>query len=326
MLFKNSFHLLIENFSLNYKFLLYKLIVWLIGLALAAALLYPTVRMVFTSAPFNDFVELFKDFFRAVASGDSAFLTGFAELLKDKTAALGTFLREKSNNVVFFCVSAVLIVLILRFLSGIGIFTFGNLVDSKMSSYARYSFSGAFIRNLGKACLWQVVYVPLSFIFDLFALALCYVVFLFLMIVISVHFISTIAALLISVVLLLCAQALKLTLVSNVVPAMVTDRLGLRAAFKKSFSFKNEKGRFGALFSTYLVTSLLILAVNVLFAVVTFGAALLITLPMSYLMLINIQFVSYYTYGKRRYFLSEDCIVKPKKDKDGENFYDDFEL
>ena len=37
MLFKNSFHLLIDNFALNYKMLLYKVLVWVLGIALSAA-------------------------------------------------------------------------------------------------------------------------------------------------------------------------------------------------------------------------------------------------------------------------------------------------
>ena len=41
MLFKNAFHLLVDNFSLNYKYLLYKIIIGAISLGLAAALIVP---------------------------------------------------------------------------------------------------------------------------------------------------------------------------------------------------------------------------------------------------------------------------------------------
>ena len=86
------------------------------------------------------------------------------------------------------------------------------------------------------------------------------------------------------------------------------------------------RGGVGALFSTYLVTALLILCVNVLFAFASFGAALLITVPMSYIILICIQFIGYYTYAKKKYFLGEDQIVAPKNEKKEENFYDSFDL
>lgn len=325
MLFKNSFHLLVDNFSLNYKFLLYKLIVWLIGLALSAALLYPTLRMLFTSEAFEGTVQLFKDFLHALVSGDTEFLTGFAENLQAQLNVLIDFFREKTPNVVFFFVALVLIWLLNRFLGGVGNFAFGGLIDHRMSSYAKIPFMNAFIGGFGKACLWQVIYVPLSFLFNAAVVALCYVVFIFLLSVIAVKLVATVAALMVSVALLVAAQAVKLTLCNDVVPAMVSDKAKLRTALKKSFSFK-EKGRFGALFSTYLVTAMLILCVNVLFALSSFGAALLITVPMSYLILICIQFVGYYTYGKKKYFLGEDQIVSPKCEKKEENFYDDFEL
>lgn len=41
MLFKNAFHLMVDNFSLNYKMLLYKIVVGIVTVALCAALLYP---------------------------------------------------------------------------------------------------------------------------------------------------------------------------------------------------------------------------------------------------------------------------------------------
>ena len=74
------------------------------------------------------------------------------------------------------------------------------------------------------------------------------------------------------------------------------------------------------------MTCLLILCLGVGGAFCSFGAALLLVVPMSFVMLVCIQFVSYYTFEKKKYFLAEDKIVKPKEAKEQENFYDDFEL
>ena len=323
MLFKNAFHLLVDNFILNYKFLLYRLVVALITLALMAALVYPTVNMLLTGQPFKDLVTLIGEFFRAIATGDTVFLQGFSEQLKQAMADFAVYIGEKTPNLVYFCVIIVLIALVSKFLGGMGNFAFGCLVDNKMSSYAKTSFCSAFISNMGRAALWHLVYVPLTFVYDVFTLLLCGVVFLILMGIISSGLVAALAALMVSVALLLAAQAVKLTLFNDAVPAFVTDKMRLRDAFRKSFTFTKE--RFGRLFSTYLVTCLLILCLNVLFAVCTFGAGLLITIPMSYLMMICIQFVSYYIYGKRKYFLGEDKIILPKE-KTNENFYDDFEV
>ena len=323
MIFKNAFHLLVDNFTLNFKLLLYKLAVGVVVLALSMGLLYPTLNMLFTSAPFKELMTVLGDFLQAIVTGDSGFLQTFPDLLQDAVSEFLSFLGSRTPNLVFFCVSLALLVLISRFLNGMGDFAFSVLIDNKMSSYAKTAFFSAYISNLGKAALWQVVYVPVTFVYDLLTIALCYVFFVVLLSVISVSFLASVVALMFSVALLLVAAAVKQTLFSNAIPALVTDKMKLRAALKNSFSFTKE--RFTTLFSTYLITSLLILCVNVLFAFVTFGAALFITIPMTFLMLFCIRFVGYYSYGKKKYFLTEDHIVLPKQ-KTEETFYDDFEV
>ncbi len=323
MLFKNAFQLLVDNFKLNYKLLLYKAIVAVVTIALAAALLYAPLRGLFISKPMEDLFKLFTDFFGAVTSGNVEFLGGFAEQLQAAVTALIDHLRQNVSNIVLFFTGLIAVTLISRFLDGIGNYTFGCLVDSRLSSYADEPFAVTCIANLGRSALWQVIYVPVTFVYDLLSLALCYVLFLVLLSVITVAFVASVAALMFSVALLLAAQAVKLTIFNDVIPLLVTEKLRLRDALKRAFRFKAK--RFGTLFSTYLVTAVLILCVNVLFALGSFGAALLITIPMSYLMLICIQFASFYHFEKKKYFLSEDTIILPKE-RTQENFYDDFEV
>lgn len=324
MIFKNAFHLLVDNFKLNYKMLLYKLVVAVITIALGAALLYPTLNSLFTSAPFRELADLLKEFFRALISGNTEFLSSFTETLQAKVSALLAYLQENTPNVVFFFVSLAVVVLVGRFLDGIGNVVFGCLLDDKMSSYAKTPFFTSYISNLGKAALWQVIYVPVTFVYDLLMVAVCYIFFLVLLNVISAGIVAALAALMLSVTLLLASQAVKLTLFNDMAPALVSDKMRLRAALKKGFSYKKE--RFGGLFSTYFITCVLIMSINVLCGLATVGAALLITVPMSFLMLTSIQYVSYYTANAKKYFLAEDNIVKPKGVKSEENFYDDFEI
>ena len=324
MIFKNAFHLLVDNFKLNYKMLLYKLIIVCISLALGAVLLYPTLRALVMSAPFSELVGLLGDFFKALASGDTAFLGTFSDSLQEKMAALLYFLQDNTPNIVLFFVLLAVVVLVRRFLDGVGNFVFGCLLDDKMSSCADSRFCGSLVSNLGKAAKWHAVYVPLTFVYDMAMIAICYIFILVLLSIISVAVVAAFAALMLSVTLLFASQALKLTLLNDMAPAIVSDEMRLGAAMKKGFKY--EKKRFGGLFSTYFITCVLILCINVVCGLASFGAALVITIPMSYLMLTCIQYVSYYTDGKKKYFLGEDNIVLPKGEKTEENFYDNFEI
>lgn len=324
MLFKNAFHLLVDNFSLNYKYLLYKIIISAIAVGLAAALIVPNVAFLFSSAELDSLIELVKQFLRALVSGDVEFLNGFPSRFKDCIQALGDLIVSRTGSVVFVCVAAVVVILIYRFLSGMGNFVFGGLIDDKMSSYAKTPFTSSYIKNLGRAALWQVIYVPVTFVYDVAVLAICYVFFLVLLNVISFTLLATGAALMLSVALFLVAQAVKLTVFNSMVPAMVSEKAKLSEAFKTGFA--HCKKHFGSLFSTYLVTSLIILCMCVGGSLCSFGAALLLIIPMSFIMLICIQFVSYYTFAGKKYFLTEDKIVQPKENNNGEDFYDKFDL
>lgn len=326
MIFKNAIHLLIGNFGLVFKFLLYMIIVLAVALALSAAFVYPTLDLLLSSEEFSAVLslDLAGEFFGAAFSGNGTFFGSFSEPMQAALRDLGPFLAENVSSVVKLAVAVAAIGIVVRFLFGLGNFAFGSLIDRKMSSNAKLSFSGVYIRNLGRAALWHVVYVPLTFVYDLLVLAICYLFFAALLHIIAVRAIASAVALMLSVALFLASQAVKLTLFSHAVPAMATDGQGLRRAFAKSFAFKGQK-RFSPLFSTYLVTVILIMCVNVLCALATFGAALFITVPVSYLIMLCVQFVGYYTFEKRKYFLSEDTVISPKEEKTHENFYDDFD-
>ena len=308
MIFRNAFNLFIDNFKLNYKYLLYKIIVVLLTVGLSAALIVPNISFIFSSAELSTLVGLFKDFFDAIAKGDTEFLAGFSERLTAAVADMGTLLQSKTSNIVFTAVSAVVILLVSKFLGGMGNFTLGSLLDDRLSSYANTSFSGAFIKNLGKSSLWQLFYVPVTFVYDVLVILLCYAFFL----------------LMLAVTLFVGSQAIKLSFANSMVPAIVTDRQKMGKAIKKGF--RASLDGFGKMFSTYLVTCYLIMGLNILAALVTFGSALLITIPSSYLLLVCIQFVSYYTSEKKKYFVAADKIVVPEETRKDENFYDNISI
>ncbi len=324
MFFKNAFHLLVDNFSLNYKYLLYKVIIGVVSVGLAAALIVPNVAFLFNSEQLHALIDLIKEFLKALVSGDTAFLEGFPEAFKASVSALWQLIVSSTGRFVFVFIAAVFVVLLYRFLGGMGNFVFGSLIDDRMSSYAKTTVSSSFIKNLGRAALWQVIYVPATFVYDVAVLAVCYLFFLLLLHILSSALVATGLALMLSVALFLAAQAVKLTLFNGMVPAMVSDGKKLSEAIRLGLA--QAKAHFGPLFSSYLVTSLIILCTSVGGAVSSFGAALLLTVPMSFLMLICIQFVSYYTFESKKYFLGEDKIIAPKENKAGEDFYDKFDL
>ena len=50
-----------------------------------------------------------------------------------------------------------------------------------MATYAETPFAAAYIKNLGKASIYSIVYVPVVFLFDVMTIGLCYFLFFYLL-------------------------------------------------------------------------------------------------------------------------------------------------
>ncbi len=98
-----------------------------------------------------------------------------------------------------------------------------------------------------------------------------------------------------------CLEALKMTFISAWIPAVITDGCGVAEGMKKSFRMVHG---FGGRFSSFFMTIYLIVVLNVLFAVCTFGSMLIVTVPASYILLLALQLVYYYEDTGKKFFLS----------------------
>ena len=79
------------------------------------------------------------------------------------------------------------------------------------------------------------------------------------------------------------------------------------------------------MFSTYLVTVYVVIILNIIAAVCTFGSALLITIPASYLLFICEQYVNYYTMKGKKYFITYERIETNPDFGDSEHFFEYIE-
>jgi predicted neutral ceramidase superfamily lipid hydrolase len=131
------------------------------------------------------------------------------------------------------------------------------------------------------------------------------------------------AALFLSVTLVVVLQAVKLTVTSPWMPAMVEDGKKLGEAIH--YTNKREKRQVGKMLSLYVVTVYLIIIINVMSVLFTFASALLITIPMSYFLLICQQYVNYYTMKGKKYFITYEKIATNPDHGDSEHFFEYIE-
>ena len=318
MRFRNSVRLLMENFKNVYKILIYKLVILFVTAALISALLLPGLMEILESAEMTAFVEDIREFVRALIGGNSEFLAGFQEQFKVTVAALAKLLDSMMSRIVWSLVGVAVVYLLGRFMDTLGYFSIGSILNDRMGTYAETPFAAAYIRNLGRASLYSIVYVPVVFLFDVIVIALCWFLFFYLF-----SFLNVFLSLFFSMTFIVLCQALKLTLTSMWLPAMASDNMSVGQAMR--FGRKSQKKQWNKVYSTYIVTVYVVIILNVVAAVCTFGSALLVTVPASYFLFICEQFVNYYTVQGKKYFITYDRIATNRDRGDSEHFFDTVE-
>ncbi|MBQ8885810.1 MAG: hypothetical protein IJY62_05540 [Clostridia bacterium] len=321
MRFRNSGRLMTENFKNTYKILAYNAIIILVTTALSAALILPNLIEIVESAQMQAVFGDIKAFFAALASGDSVFLQGFKESFTGEGGTvreLVWFLKSKLSEIVWSVVGLLILYFFSRFADTLCYFSIGSILNDKMATYAETSFSDAYIKNLGRASIYSIVYVPITLLCDLVIMGLCYLLLFWLF-----NFANLFAALFVSVTFIVLCQALKLTFTSMWLPAMIVGKEGIGKAMRLKGKMTAKQGQ--KIFLSYVTTVYLVLIVNVVAAVSTFGSALLLTIPASYFFFICMQFVNYYTVKGKKYFITYEKISFNPTWGESEQFFTEME-
>ena len=302
-----------ENFKGVYKILLYKFIVSLVAGALFAAMILPElieiVRSTQTQSLWLDVQTLFKAFFAA----NGAALETAKESIFGANGSLNAVVKlvlSKMTAIILTAIGCVCVYLIKRFIETLCYFAVGSTLNDRMSAYAETPFTAAYVQNLAKASKYALVYVPTVFLLD----AVTVLLGIFVLANLSIF-----PALFVTITLIVVMQATKLTFTGLWMPSMTADNKTLKSSF---FYNKAERKQLPKIFSTYVVTVYGVIILNVMSAICTFGSALIITVPCSYMLFICVQYVNYYTIKGKKYFITYDKIASNPDYGDREHFFD----
>ncbi len=313
MRFRNSLRLLMANFKQVYKLLLAKLIIGLITTALCCAFVLPELLEIWNSTAMQGLLTNVKGFVSVLFKGNPTELEEVKNAIIGESGSISQVLSLLSSmtvELVWTLVGCILVYILKRFAETCCYFTVGSVLNDKMGTYAETPFFTSFVANLGKACVYAAVYVPLIFLFDVLTLGVVYLI---------LSFVSILPALFLSMTTIVLLQALKLTFTSPWLPGMTADNKKIGEAMKCDDNI--EKKQTVKFFGGYVVSVYFIIIVNVVGALCTFGSALLITVPASYFFLICMQYVNYYTVKGKKYFLTYENIATNPDHGDSEHFF-----
>ena len=310
MKFKHAFNVFIDNFIVTYKVLLYRVIILIFSMCLYTAVILPFIHSISDTTPVIDLTEAVSEFGSAFVNLDFTALQNAWQSIGNAFDELLQLLRARVGSIVLTVVILILVYLIQRFLSGLSNYTAAALINDKMAMRADSSFIGTLIKNLGKASLYNAIYVPLSLVYDIIIFTVMTAIFIGLM--------NASAPLLLLVAMFsTCITFLfviKMALTTDWLPALIYGKMTNRGAIMYSLNYKANNKNFLSVLSNYVVLVLVIFALNVAAVFLTFGAGLLLTMPASYVLLISFEFVNYCDNNEIKYFMDKNTVVKPERE------------
>ncbi len=251
-------------------------------------------------------------FFEAVSDTYLDFVTSLnLKVLFENISVLSSgLINIISNNITSLILSLVLFSIFVIILGALLINFYqmptSSVLNMYMNSNVKQSFMGNFFgtikRNLGYSALYLVTLLPINFgIFALTIFSLKLFKLKGVLLIFSPFFIIVGFTLL---------QSLKMTLFCGWVPAMVTQNQNPARALKSNFVV--SKRRFLQTFGNAFAVIITLIFINVFGGLCTFGVALLITIPASFLITNIFGMVAFYMSIGQRFYVDPYNVIAPK--------------
>lgn len=303
MIFKNTFKLLLSNFSLTYKVLIYKLIILLLALGLAGTIGAPFLMHLTEIHFFSNVIEEIVIMFENINLGNVfiAFKNIFLSILDIiKSLDINLLLNAGLSILVFVVIYGLL-----------GNFTELSVIDclnSNLSSKTKLSFFKSLISKMFKSILMTLIkfVVSIQYLISVF--------FIFYLGITSFDASIDIVKILIPTIMFLSFvifTGIHLTLITGFAPSIIVNDEGVFKGLK--LGFKAIRKKFFKVLSTSIMIILILTIINLIVAVFSFFAGIIFTLPISYVVVCLYKIVAFYECNGMRYYVWDQIRTPLKK-------------
>ena len=298
MIFRNTFRLIITNFSTVWKLLCYYAICILITMLFCGAIAYPILSELSNANVFNDLFEIINNFF-------SSSPVTTARTFEEVNSTILNIVSSSSYtfNYVFL---AFFLFFFLPVAVDMAILPAGDIVYGYMATQTKYSFTSRYFKLFGKSLKFSLSKYLTSLPFNLILLFLLY---LLIRLATMGNFLYLFLDVFILAVILLFVS-LKTTLLSCFAPAYTVLETGVWSSFKENFRCVGRG--FGSIFSTSILLVLIAFALNLIFCVFTLTVGLIVTIPFTAFMFVVFHMVSFFSAQGGRYYIYTDTLANPK--------------
>ena len=299
MIFRNTFRLLFSNFSNVWKLLLYYFICVIITALVCSGFVMPLISEFARAGILTDTGNIASNFF---VVGPEASLTALHEVNLRIIEILSANVTLKFFSV--FTLTWLLFIFPLTLT--MGQIALGEVLYGYMTSQVKYSFTGRYVKNMGKGFIYATLRYALLLVFNLINVG---VIVCFFNLLIKGGGYVILAMLVFALLILLVA--LKRTLFSCWMPAICVLNEDIFASLVTNIktSFRN----FFTIFSNMLLLEILAIVFNLIFGVFTATVSLVVTLPITVFVFSIAEMTSFFSSRGMRFYVYPDMFISPKK-------------
>lgn len=305
MMFRFSTKLMFSNFTTMWKILLYYIIVSAILIALGVGLLLPTISFFLGEIHEIALVDNIHGLFKSFLSPEDMGM--YLDNLTNGISNISTAFIKDGGSLVFSTIVVFVLILLGYFLYGLVQLPASTVMNAKMNSQLKLSFTATFLSKLGKSIKYTLSKMIFTIPFDLFIAVTCF----FMLYSIRVF---GIFGLTLTSLYFVFIVAIRISLFTGWLPAIVVDGLSVFKAFK--YGTKKAFSRFWRIVSSIIIFMYLYLIISLALNFITFGSAIVLLVPIWRLYMLLFELCMYYGATARRYFVDYDTIITPKTLRD----------
>lgn len=311
MTFKNSVKILFSNFNIVWKTLLYLLLLFVFVGVVVFLLASPIVEMVDTAGFFNRFVDLYTDFLTSLN------LTALFDSIAQLGGEIFIFFTDNIAELwVYFVAISLILLFVMPIIVGLLSMPTCISLNLYMGSLARQSISVSFKENFGKNLKIQLAYYFTTLPINILGIGLLILSFkLF-----NISWIVSLLAVFGIVIGFILFVSFKHALFVAWVPTAVITNYGIWKSLRVSMKLVFKK--FGRVYGNAIGIVLTIMCINLAMGLFSFMAGLLLSIPISFVLLGVFGMTTVYEGQGMRYYVDIYNVITPKKKEDSDKMKD----
>lgn len=311
MTFKNSVKILLSNFNIVWKMLLYFLMLFVFLAFVIYLFISPVIQMINTAGFFERFVELYTDFLSSLNL--TMLFDSIAQLIDEVIIFIGNNISELwfyflGVGFMLLCFGVVV--------SNLTSMAICNSLHLYMGSMVKQGFFESFSENFGKNLKFQLFYYIVTLPINIIGV----VALLFSFKLFNISWIVSLISVFAIIIGFVMFVALKYTLFATWIPTGVVMNFGVFKSLKTSLKIVFK--RFGKVFSAAVGVVMTIICINVIMALCSFMVGLFVSIPISILLVNVFGMINIYEGQGMRYYVDIYNVVTPSKKENNDKLKD----